>query len=87
VPDLVWAPLEIWESPRSHKKTNKQPKKKNKKQKNLPTPSISEIGMLLPWNKEPVGCEVRRRSKKEKTKQNKTLVLHGTSQSEEHAQI
>ena len=24
---------------------------------------------------------------KEKTKQNKTLVLHGTSQSEEHAQV
>jgi hypothetical protein len=43
--------------------------------------------MLLLWNKELIGCEFRGRSKKEKTKQNKTLVLHGTSQSDEHAQV
>ena len=44
------------------------------------TTSISQIRMLLPWNKERIGYEVRGRRKKK-------LVLHGTSQSEEHAQI
>ena len=54
-------------------------------QRNSLTTSISQISMLFPWNKEAIGCEVRGSSKI--TKQNKTLVLHGTSQSEEHAQI
>ena len=51
------------------------------------TTSISQIRMLLPWKKELIGCEVRGRRKKEKTEQNKALVLHGTSQSDEHAQV
>jgi hypothetical protein len=71
VPDLVWNPLEIWESPISHKKNS----------------------LLLPLAK--LGCSFLgtksllavKSEEGEKKKQNKTLVLHGTSQSEEHAQI